>query len=477
MDGHFARAVLAGDVGQSHFVAPGSGELRHKRNRALALRHIRIRAVALADVARQPLRVLPRPHRLRILVVHHDSRQRGRRHILRRHGLLPRCQLRLQRRHRLLVRAQRRLLLRRYGQRHIHPASDIIRVIKQRPCARENPRHRVIIPLRDRVELVVMAPRTAHRLPEHGLPNRIELLVNHVEPQLLLVLLLVVRRPQRQKSRRRQQTPTLLRRRGLQQIARDLLPQKPVKRHAAIERPDHIIPIPPRILIQQRPPSARRLREPRHVQPVPPPMLAKLRRRQHRLQRLARRREPRHIQRKSPRQNLRRRIRRRPQPRSLQLRQNKIVHRIARPRRILHRRQRSLARRHIRPKLPPIFQAHPRLLLRHRRALARVRRAHRHPLLQHRDFRIGQLPFLRHLELRIRVAHGLDEQTFLHLPRHNRRAAIAARLPARPRVQRQPALRLLPRRVTLQAPLRQQRPHTFLKKIHALRCSRESRER
>ena len=193
-------------------------------------------------------------------------------------------------------------------------------------------------------------------------------------------------------------------------------------------------------------------------------MLPKLRRRQHPIQRQPRGRQPRHIERQPPRQHLRRSIGRWFQPRCFQFREDKVVDGIARPRPIFHHRHRRLARRHVSPKFPPILQRHPCHLLRHRNPRTRVRRTHFHPLLQHRNRRIRQLPFLRHLQIRIGIPHRLNKKTLIQFPRHNRRTTIPSRLPPHPRIQRQPAFRLLPRRVTFQTVLIQKRTYLLFKK-------------
>ena len=64
---------------------------------------------------------------------------------------------------------------------------------------------------------------------------------------------------------------------------------------------------------------------------------------------------------------------------------------------------------------------------------------------------------------RVVIAHRLDEQRFLRLPRHNRRPRLPARHPTRPRVQCHPALALpFLRRVAVVAVVYEQRPDVRL---------------
>mgnify|MGYP003342857860 CR=1 FL=1 len=75
----------------------------------------------------------------------------------------------------------------------------------------QDPGECIVVGPRDGLELVVMAPRAADGLAEHGLADGVELLVNHVEAELLLVLLLVIRRAEREECRGRELTPALRR--------------------------------------------------------------------------------------------------------------------------------------------------------------------------------------------------------------------------------------------------------------------------
>ena len=60
------------------------------------------------------------------------------------------------------------------------------------------------------------------------------------------------------------------------------------------------------------------------------------------------------------------------------------------------------------------------------------------PLRQRGDFIIRQL-FFRHLEIRIDVPNGSNQQTAVNIAGHNRSTATAARFPTAPPIQREPA--------------------------------------
>ena len=66
-----------------------------------------------------------------------------------------------------------------------------------------------------------------------------------------------------------------------------------------------------------------------------------------------------------------------------------------------------------------------------RTSRARIRRAHFHPGDQIVDLRVGKfLALRRHLQVRIGVTDGFDQQTFFRIAGNDRRARVAAFLPA-----------------------------------------------
>ena len=70
----------------------------------------------------------------------------------------------------------------------------------ERLRAREDPGHRVIVGLRDRVELVIMTARTTQRQTHHRPTDRIHLVVNAVELKLLAVPFVQIHRTQREQA-------------------------------------------------------------------------------------------------------------------------------------------------------------------------------------------------------------------------------------------------------------------------------------
>ena len=129
------------------------------------------------------------------------------------------------------------------------------------------------------------------------------------------------------------------------------------------------------------------------------------------------------------------------------------------------------------PLLAPLQHGAPvgvaRQFLRAGRPVARIRGAGSDPgfeVGQHR--RLELRPVLRHLQVGVLVAHRLQQQRGRRLARHNRRTAVAAGLPARPRVEPQAPLLLAGLAVAFVALLRQHRPDARLKELDLLgrRC-------
>ena len=73
---------------------------------------------------------------------------------------------------------------------------------------------------------------------------------------------------------------------------------------------------------------------------------------------------------------------------------------------------------------------------------ARIGGAARHPVGQDGDLLVRQFLLGRHFEIGVRVADPLEEQALLRLARNNRRASLAALLPAAPRIKGEPSLDL-----------------------------------
>ena len=146
----------------------------------------------------------------------------------------------------------------------------------------------------------------------------------------------------------------------------------------------------------------------------------------------------------------------------LHCRQHETVDRVARPRLRFH-----LGRRRFHDGLerPVLFR---QLRIRAGRlARARIKRTALDPLGEHVHLFGGKALAIRwHLEIRIGVRHGLDDQTFFRRPCNQRGAGTAALKHPRSGLHREPPLGLvLGRTVAFQTVRLQQRTHGFLKKL------------
>ena len=155
--------------------------------------------------------------------------------------------------------------------------------------------------------------------------------------------------------------------------------------------------------------------------------------------------------------------------RRLQLREDEDIHIVQRPGLVTHRRWRGIPHRLVGPVLAALLHINPRLLFHHRHSLARIMGTGGHPLLQDCDLALRQLRLRRHLQIGCPIAHGLDDATLLHGPRHQRRTTFTTRLPARARIQHQPALDLARVRMALVAARFQHWKHLRFKERHILR--------
>src|SRR5207302_2494084 len=95
-----------------------------------------------------------------------------------------------------------------------------------------------------RIEFMIVASRARKRHAENPLRYRVDLLVVHVEQQLLLVLLRKRLLPQRQEASRDQaaaiDAPGLI---GGKQVAGDLFPNEAVEAYISIEALDDVVAI------------------------------------------------------------------------------------------------------------------------------------------------------------------------------------------------------------------------------------------
>ena len=106
--------------------------------------------------------------------------------------------------------------------------------------------------------------------------------------------------------------------------------------------------------------------------------------------------------------------------------------------------------------------------------LTRIRCAHCHPFFKISHLLGGQAFLGWHLQLGIGITDRLDQKALAHLPRDDRRAAVATFLPAALPIQSQPALHLLILAVALVTFAHQHGPDFFLKKLQPRRIGRPS---
>ena len=418
----------------------------------LQLIDARLRAVRREDGKPHRHRIHRRENFLVQLRIHHRPQRRRARH------RLPPKILHPSRQRRLLRPRLREFLFRRRVQRPPHWT-----LAEFHP--REHRLHRVIILLRHWIELVIVAPRAAHRDAQKRRPRRI----HHVREFILPLRQgeIDVRAPHDVVRSRDEETRGRIR---AQRIARELLLDELVVGLVRIERLHD-----PVAIMERRLPLAIRLetirvRVAHHIHPVPRPALAVARARQH----------PVH----QPRIGIGLRVffkiphllrgrwhpvhheiepandcglvchRRHRQPFLLQLREHECIDPHAR--RTLHRLERPVVRLQLEG-------SRRRLRARHLRALIHPRPQHRHLLRrQPRTLR-------RHRFFRVLVGHPPEEISLRTFPRHDEwLARLSAPQNPHRRIQAHPAL-LLILAVTVKAVLLQNRPHVF-DEIH--RCPR-----
>ena len=324
--------------------------------------------------------------------------------------------------------------------------------------AAENPGECVIVLHRDRVELVIVAPRAGRRRAEEREAESINLLIDDVHFVLESIPFI-----QRFRADGKEPRGNRLLCFGSivlsgKQIARELLLREPVEWDIRIERGNHVVAVPPSVRKIEVHGLARTLRIACDIEPVSTPAFAVMRRCQQAiderfqcLRRLVvrvrrclfrRRRQPDEVEIHAANQRCGIGRFHWLQLLRFESREHVAVEVRLRPRRIANRRQRRDFRRLIRPELPPLLDVDLNFrALGH--AVARVGRAHIHPRLEVRNHRIGQSLLRWHLAIFVFGFKCIDEQTFRRLPRHDRRTAIAAQPQPVPRIERQSAANLL----------------------------------
>ena len=145
------------------------------------------------------------------------------------------------------------------------------------------------------------------------------------------------------------------------------------------------------------------------------------------------------------------------------------VYAVVRPSRVLEfRRVRGFYRLE-RPEPPSGLKIHLLVLRRGLGVGARVGCAHGYPFFEIRNLFGCQFFLRRHLQIRVTMPNGLDQPAFAHAPGNDRRAAVAALLPAAFPIQPQAGLYLLILAVALVTFADQHRPNLFFKKLQARR--------
>ena len=152
--------------------------------------------------------------------------------------------------------------------------APIEQVAVDRLGARQDARQGVVVAGGDRVELVVVAPGAADRQPEEGLADRVELLVDHVDQQLLLVGRADHLGPDDEEPGRHDVVVPLLLGAEGEQVAGELLGEEPVERLVGVERGDHVVAIAPGVVVGEVLVRAVGVGVTRDVEPVTAPALA-----------------------------------------------------------------------------------------------------------------------------------------------------------------------------------------------------------
>ena len=359
---------------------------------------------------------------------------------------------------RMLDRAQPLVLFLLAGREHLHRRRFVV-FVGIRGVIQE--RHRLIVFLRrEGIVFVVVALRARHRRAHPRPEGRVHAIDQRLVAELLVVgAALAVRHRVAVKTRRH----SLILRRIGQEIAGDLLDGELIERQVAVEGGDHPVAIRPHrpAVVFFKP---LRVCIPREIEPRTRPALAIRRRRQQAIDDLfksirrdigeegihlrERRRQPGEVERHAPQQHRAIGLRAGFQPIRLQPREHPAVDPVARPRRVLHLRQRAGDGFFV----GPMFGLHHRGVVGNRRPAV-------DPCLQHRDLRRREpLAFRRHLFVVIVAQHTLDRVAVRAFSREEwRRAGVAPGEDVRLAIEPQPALLLL-LPVALEAALLKDRP-------------------
>ena len=369
------------------------------------------------------------------------------------------------------------------------PHAHVGHLVRGRRTAQRS-RDAVVILQPDRIELVVVAAHATERHAHERLADLADLRVDVIGLHLGLVGIHDLDVAHHEEAGGDDVLRVVLGGFRRHQVAGDLLADEFIERLVRIERGDEVIAIPPRVLGIDAVRGAHHVGVAREIEPVPRPALAvgfggqeavhdllkSLRRAVvGELQDLGcRRREARQVQAHAAQPGVTIRIAGRAQLGALDSGENEPVQRIEWPGLVLHRGQCRIGDRTKRPELFPLLQINAGNNLGRAAAAARIGRAGLDPFFEDRHLGGGEPVFRWHRELVIHAAHSLDEQALIDVAGFDRRAVVATADPAAARIQREPALDLLPVRVALVAALLEQRQHFGFKEHVAVgRCAPE----
>ena len=319
--------------------------------------------------------------------------------------------------------------------------------------AREDAVQRVVILRRDRVELVVVAARARDGQAEETFGHRVDAVVDHV---------VRVIEPLADRDEAERGEPRVVGFDVRQLVRRELLDDELVVRLVLVERLDHVVAIGPGVgKAVVHPPVVPRAADgvgvARGIEPVAAPALTVGRRGEQALDDfrkslrrliaqktrhlLRRRRQAGEVVGRAAEQRFLARVGRGDHAFLLDLREDEAIHRRPAPHAVLDRRHRGLRHGLVGPVVAGLVGQAGEFGLRD--FLARIGRAHFHPLGQRRDLVVLQLAALlarRHLQILVLVFDRLEQRTRLGIAGHDRWADLAAFEHAVARVERQPAL-------------------------------------
>ena len=324
----------------------------------------------------------------------------------------------------------------------------------------EDSREGVVVLLRNRVELVIVATRAGDGETEHALGGGVELLVGEVHLKLGISPRIVAFGADGEVTGGNKIFTALdVIGRG-KQVAGDLLGEEAVVGLVFVEGLDDIVAVAPGVRVKDVRFFAARFGVTRDIKPVASPALAERGAGEHGIdrggeggggragggvgvkggERVLRRREPREVKAGAAKQGVRVGASGGGEAAFSHLGEHEAVDRVVRPLRVGGRRGLGIDDGSIRPVrvlalrdvvLRPAVRRSRRDAVGTARAvdrllLARVGRAHGNPLLKRADFLAGELPIGRHLKIDIEVAHRLDQQTRVWIARNERRSAAPA---------------------------------------------------